>query len=68
MALLRGPVCLFHVTDAAADARAMTVRSLLQAEPVRVDATQFRTGSRRFKPFAALAQDEQYSLYVKTIA
>ncbi len=46
----------------------MTVRSLLQAEPVRVDATQFRTGSRRFKPFAALAQDEQYSLYVKTIA
>jgi DUF1680 family protein len=69
VALLRGPICLFAVGDSAKQ-QAITPQQLLEAKPVAGgDEYEAQAGAAalRMKPFHAVAPDEPYSLYTKTV-
>jgi DUF1680 family protein len=67
VALQRGPLCLFAVTDAAKSV-AITRQQLLAAQPTSSSAREFTAqtaaGPLKLVPFTALNQDEPYSLYL----
>ncbi len=69
-ALLRGPICLFSVTNNA-QSLAFDRQMLFQAKLEGTDGRRFTvtspSGSFELRPFTALAQDEPYSLYLNTV-
>lgn len=68
VALVRGPVCLFAVTDKA-DKLSITTGQLAAAQTTGASSREFRAemenGSLKLTPFSSLTPDEQYSLYLK---
>ena len=68
VALLRGPICLFPLTDQA-EKLVITNKQLVGAQPTASNGREFQVeiegGSLKLAPFSSLTPDEKYSLYVK---
>ncbi len=71
VALKRGPICLFAVTDAAKNV-AVKREQLLAAQATATSNREFTAqtagGPLKLAPFTALNQDEPYSLYLNVTA
>jgi DUF1680 family protein len=69
-ALLRGPLCLFAVTDKA-QSLILDRQRLFQAKSEGTDGQRFTvslpSSALEMRPFTSLAHDEPYSLYLNTV-